>query len=388
VRRLVVGGAAAAITAAALLLGGVFAGGGAPASNLLSAAQLDRRGNAFEQRARETGDAGYYARAEAAYRRALKAAPNDLPATIGLGAVALSRHEFRQALALGRHAIALSPSTAAGYGVVGDALVELGRYEAGFETFNRMVSLKPSVASYARISYARELLGDIPAAAQAMQLAVDAAVGEPDALAWSHTQLGKLYWSHGRLPEAAREYRAALRVRPGYVYALEGLALVESARGRDARAVALAREAAAVLPLPQFVATLGDLLAGKAAERQYRLVGAIARLQRANGVNVDLETALFDVDHGIRLRASVALARTARAERPSIDGDDVLAWALARNGRCGEALRFSKHALRLGTLDASKFFHRGMIERCLGHRDAAAHWFARARATNPYWRQP
>jgi tetratricopeptide (TPR) repeat protein len=386
VRRLLVGGAAAAITAAALLLGGVFAGGGAPAAQPpLSPAQLDRRGNAFEQRARETGDSGYYTRAEAAYRRALRVAPDDLPATIGVGAVALSRHEFRQALALGRHAIVLSPSTAASYGVVGDALVELGRYEAAFEAFNRMVSLKPSVSSYARISYARELLGDVPGAAQAMQLAVDAAAGEPDALAWSHTQLGKLFWSHGRVAESAREYRAALRERPGYVHALEALALVESARRRDVHAIALAREAAAVMPLPQFVATLGDLLSGKAAERQYALVGAIAKLQRANGVKVDLETALFDVDHGIRLRASVALARAARAERPSIDGDDVLAWALARNGRCGEALGFSRRALRLGTLDASKFFHRGMIERCLGHDASAKPWFRRALGLNPHF---
>jgi pentatricopeptide repeat protein len=351
----------------------------------LSPAQFDRRGNAFAQSARETGDASYYARAEAAYRRTLRVAPNDLPATIGLGAVALSRHEFRQALALGRHAIALSPSTAAGYGVVGDALVELGRYEEAFEAFNRMVSLKPSVSSYARISYARELLGDVPGAAQAMQLAVDAAAGEPDALAWSHTQLGKLFWSHGRVAEAAREYHAALRVRPGYVHAVEALALVESARGRDARATARARRAAAVMPLPQFVATLGDLLRGEAAQRQYALVAAIAKLQRANGVKVDLESALFDVDHGIRLPASVALARAARAERPSIDGDDVLAWALARNGRCGEALGFSRRALRLGTLDASKFFHRGMIERCLGHDASAKRWFRRALALNPHF---
>ena len=68
--------------------------------------------------------------------------------------------------------------------------------------------------------------------------------------------------------------------------------------------------------------------------------------------------------------------------------DDLLAWALARNGRCNEALHYSKLALRLGTEDAAKFFHRGVIERCLGHRSAARHWFARSRATNPYWRQP
>lgn len=383
-RRLLVGGAAAVLTAAALLLGGVFSTGKGAAAPL-TVTQLDRRGNAFAQRGRETGDVSYYTRADAAYRRALSAAPNDLPATIGLGALALSRHDFRLGLKLGRRSLALSPSTAAGYGVVGDALVELGRYRSAFATFDRMVSLKPSVSSYARVSYARELLGDVPGAARAMQLAVESAVGEPEALAWSHTQLGKLYWTHGRIAAAAHQYRLALEVRPAYPSALNALALVEAARGRRTKAVALARRASEILPLPQYVASLGDLLRGRAAKRQYALVQAIARLERAGGVNVDLEIALFDIDHGVRVD-TVALARAAHAARPSIDGDDVLAWALARNGQCAEALHYSQHALRLGTRDAQKFFHRGVIERCLGHAAAAQQWFARAHATNPYWR--
>ena len=74
----------------------------------------------------------------------------------------------------------------------------------------------------------------------------------------------------------------------------------------------------------------------------------IERLLVANGVKTDLETALFDVDHGIRLPHALALARRRARDRPSIDGDDVLAWALARTGRCAEALRYSNRALRLG----------------------------------------
>jgi tetratricopeptide (TPR) repeat protein len=354
----------------------------------LTAAKLDRQGNAFAQRARDTGDASYYARAEAAYERALRSAPNDLAATIGLGSVALSRHEFRHGLVLGRRALALSPTTAAGYGVVGDALVELGRYREAFATFDKMVSLKPSVSSYARVSYARELLGDIPGAASAMRYAVDAAVGEPEALAWSQTQLGKLYWSHGRIGDARRAFRAALRLRSTYAPALDALAQVERALGHRVQAMALSRHASEILPLPQYVAAYGDLLHGAAARRQYALVAAIARLERARGVNVDLEIALFNVDHGIDLDRTLALARLAQRERPSIDGDDVLAWALARTGHCTEALHYSKSALRLGTLDAAKFFHRGVIERCLGQPASAQYWFTRAHETNPYWRQP
>jgi tetratricopeptide (TPR) repeat protein len=404
------------LTAAALLLGGVLNSGapraaravpyasplgGAPGGALVPQLQQQVRANprdarslgllglAYEQRARETGDAAYYTKADGVLRRALRLVPNDLLATTGLGALALSRHQFRDALALGRRAIAVSPSTARGYGIVGDALVELGRYEEAFETFNKMVTLKPSVSSYARVSYARELLGDVAGAVEAMRLAVDAAAGESESVAWAHTQLGKLLWSHGRPAAAEREYRAALSVRRGYVYALDALALVEAAQGRADRAIKLARRAAEAMPLPQFVGTLGDLLhvsgdeAG--AQRQRKLIGAIERLLRANGVRTDLEAALFDNDHGIRPSESLALARSSHAARPSIDGDDVLSWALVRNGHCGEALRYSKRALRLGTLDAAKFFHRGMIERCLGHGLEAKHWFRRALATNPHF---
>jgi tetratricopeptide (TPR) repeat protein len=176
---------------------------------------------------------------------------------------------------------------------------------------------------------------------------------------------------------------------PGYVYALDALAQVEGARGHYRRAIALEQRAVNTTPLPQFVAYLGELYqaSGKPAlaRRQYGLIGAIEQLLRANGVKTDLETALFDVDHGVRLPDALRLARLARADRPSIDGDDVLGWALARNGRCTEALTYSKRALRLGTKDALKYFHRGMIERCLGHDTAARSWFIRALDLNPHF---
>jgi len=285
-RRLILGGLAAGSTAAALLLGGVLTDGSAqetgtvPVASGIAASgtalipqlQQEVRGNptdvvglgllglAYQQRARETGDPSYYTKSEGVLRRALRYSPDDLVATGGLGALALSRHRFREALVLGRRAVTLSPSTARGYGVVGDALVELGRYREAFAAFNRMASLKPSLSSYARVSYARELLGDAGGAAKAMRLAIDAATGQPEALAWSQTQLGKLSWSQGRVAAAEREYRAALTTRPGYVYAFDGLAQVEAARGRTRNAIGYELRAVDAIPLPQFVASKFVLL--------------------------------------------------------------------------------------------------------------------------------
>ena len=141
------------------------------------------------------------------------------------------------------------------------------------------------------------------------------------------------------------------------------------------------------MPLPQYVATLGDLLqrAGRprAAARQYSVVTAIDRVQRASGVNTDLELALFRIDHDRGLAEATSQALAAQRMRPSIDAADVAAWGLARVGRCAEAKRYSTLALRLGTEDSLKFFHRGMIERCLGNGVAAKRWLQRALDLNP-----
>ena len=417
-QRLIIGAAAAVLAAVALTLGGVLhdsSGGPAAAapvptsvpadgpagdtSGLVTRLQatlranpndvrsLDSLGLAYQQRARETGDPTYYTKSDEALHRALALAPGDLVATSGLGSLALSRHRFRKALVLGRRAHAISPTTARNYGVIGDALVELGRYPAAFRAFDTMASIQPGLSSYARVSHARQLLGDIPGAISAMKLAVDAAEGQGEAAAWTHVQLGLIYLSVGRYAAAAAQDRQALWAFPGYANALDALARAEAGLGHYRKAIFFEQEAVNRIPLPQYVATLGDLYRAtgrqELARKQYELIGVIQRLLVANGVKTDLETALFNIDHGIRLRASLALARLAQRERPSIDGDDVLAWALERTGHCGEALRYSKRALKLGTLDALKIFHRGMIEGCLGNHAAKRTWLARALRLNP-----
>jgi len=214
-RRVLIAGTAAATAAAVLALGGVFrhdapaaavdvlpaavaaelqkgfAAGDTQAevaalqaelrANPRSVKALETLGLAYQQRVRETGDPGYYRKADGILHEALRLAPHDLIATAGLGQLALSRHQFRHALALGRRAQRISPTTAGVYGVIGDAELELGRYRQAFADFDRMAALKPSVASYARVSYARELLGHVTAAERAMQLASSAAVGAKEA---------------------------------------------------------------------------------------------------------------------------------------------------------------------------------------------------------------
>jgi tetratricopeptide (TPR) repeat protein len=303
--------------------------------------------------------------------------------------LALKQHRFQDALALGRQAQRRSPQTARNYGVIGDALVELGRYREGFRAYDRMGSLKPSYSSYARISHARELIGDIPGALQAMELAVRAAGAQGRPLAWARVHVGELHLGMGRLDRAEPEFRAALVASPGYAEAFEGLARVDAARGRLARAIPLQRRAVAATKEPGASVFLGDLYAAagktRLARSSYARANDLFRREAAAGGRIELETALVDLDSGVRLKSALARAHRAHAERPSVEADHVLAWALLRNDRCAEARHYSRRALRLGTVDVDAIFHRALIEHCLGRPREAGRWARRALAANPYF---
>jgi tetratricopeptide (TPR) repeat protein len=346
-------------------------------------------GLAYQQRARETGDSRFFTLSERALRDAQTFPSGDGLADTGLASLAVSRHRFAAALRSARLALRIDPQNATALGALGDAFLNLGQYRKAFVAYDRMALLSPGVASYTRIAHARELIGRPRAAIEALRLALTLRVPLREHRAAALVQIGNVQFNTGDLEGARRAYTAALRVFPAYVHAQAGLAHAEAAEGDFRHALPLFRHVVDRLPLPQYAIWQGDALhaAGSmvAARRAYALVSVIQTVQAANGVRTDLQTALFDVDHGRRLADALGRARAAHARAPSIDADDVLGWALARNGRCGEALQWSRHALRLGTQDATKFFHRGMIERCLGHDGAGRTWFRRALALNPHF---
>jgi tetratricopeptide (TPR) repeat protein len=348
---------------------------------------LVQLGFAYQLHWRETGDAGFLPRSETALRRALQARPDEANAVLGLGSLALIRHEFRAALVEGQRARRLLPGSARPFGVIGDALVELGRYPQAFAAFERMVSLRPSLASYARVAYARELVGDREGALAAMRLALDATGGQPEPTAWALVEVAKLERALGGRRAARRHARAALRAVPGYPSARVELARIEASDGRFERAIEHARRAADALPTSQALSLLADLLdrSGRhvQADRQRATVAVVDRVLAANGVRVDLESAVYRADNLIRPRETVELARRARAERPSIYGDDALGWALARTGRCDDAVTFARRALRLGTEDPLLHFHRGYAQGCAGDTAGMRESYREALALDP-----
>jgi tetratricopeptide (TPR) repeat protein len=346
-------------------------------------------GAAYLQKVRETGDPTYYGKTEEALTRALDLQPDDFAAMIQMGALSLARHQFREALAWGEKARVISPGTVLTYGVIGDAQVELGQYDAALETFQTMVDLRPDLSSYSRASYIRELHGDVEGAIDAMQRAVQAGGPNAENTNWTRVQLGNLYFNSGKLAEAEAQYNQALALYPGYIHAIAGLARVHAARGEYDEALKLYIDATNRIPLPEYVIALGDVYeaAGRnqEAQQQFDLVRVMERLYAANGVDTDLEMALFNADHDQNLNETLALARKAYATRPSIHGADALAWALYKTGNYTEAQKYSEKALQLGTKDALKLFHAGMIALKLGDKVKASDYLDQALTINPYF---
>jgi tetratricopeptide (TPR) repeat protein len=346
-------------------------------------------GIAYVQQARLTADPSYYPRAEGVLRRSLALDTKDnFDAMTGMASLAAARHEFTDALSWGQRGIAINPYNANIHAITGDALLELGRYQEAFNEFQRALDLKPNLTTYARGSYAQELQGDIPDAIRTMKMAVESA-GNADDLAWASTQLGDLSFNTGDLAGASLQYRRAMGVSPTFVQAHAGMAKVAAAHGDFATAIAGYSWVVQRSPLPDYVVALGDAyqVSGQPdqASRQYGLLHLEERLFRANGVNMDLEIALFDADHGTDLQAGLAAAQREWGRRQSIVVADALAWELYANGRYAEALGYSNRALALGTQSALFRFHRGMIERALGRDDAARRDLAEALGINPHF---
>lgn len=346
-------------------------------------------GLAYLQQARESADPTLYDRAEQAFESALAGDPTLGHALIGQGTLALSRHEFDLAEAWALAGREANPYAAEPLAILVDAQVETGRYDEAAHTLQQLLDLRPDNAAWSRVSYLRELHGDVPGAIEAMERAASSAAPGSEPRAWSLVQVGHLYFGSGDLPAAERAYGEAIFHRSDFAAAAYGLARVEAARGDPAAAAARMEPVVTRLPLPEYAIFLGELYESMgeaaAAGEQYDLVRALMALSAAGGMNVDLELALFDAAHGSDPDAAVARAEAAYAARPSIHAADALAWSLLAAGDAAAARPLSEQALRLGTRDANLWYRAGRIALAAGDEATGRRYLTTALEINPHF---
>jgi tetratricopeptide (TPR) repeat protein len=345
------------------------------------AALYYRLGDLYVQKGRQTGDITYFTLAGAALRESLTLEPNLAPAHRHLAFVLYSLHDFAGASAAANAAIKLDQDDSYAYGVLGDAELETGEYDAAAQSLARMVNLKGDLYSFSR----RSALADMRRA-----IAAGVAAGEPpEGVAWAQYMLAEDYFRMGKLDDAAAEGQAALKTYNNYFRALAILGQVRAAQGRFAEAADFYRRAIAVVPLPEYAVALGDVdtKLGRSAEaqQQYQLVEFIAKLNKLNRVLYNRVLVDYYADHDIEHEQALAMAAAEFKVRRDIYGEDALAWALYRAGKTEAAVPHMVAALRFKTTDARLYFHAGMIYAVLGERNTARACLQRALAINPHF---
>ena len=330
------------------------------------------------RRARVESNGGYTLKAERVLNAVLAREPGDYDALKMLGAVYMSQHRFREAIEVATRATRVHPKESWNYGVIGDAHIELGDYDAAFDAFDTMARLRPDAAAYARVAYAQELQGRLQDAIRSMRMAADATgAHDPESLAWHYAQGGNLLLQTGDTDAAEREFARAEHAFPGHPFAGAGAARVAAARGRYDDALTTYHALMSKAPTSEIAIAAADVLSMRGdedgARAMYARAEAIERDAWLTEARLTTNVARMLAERGVRTAEAVQLAEEAARSRRDIFTMDALAWAYFRAGRFTEAAAASRQARRTGTADRRILAHAAAIEQALGGGEAAVH---------------
>lgn len=326
---------------------------------------------AYTRRAYETADPSYYPLATGALDRAAKLVNNSPDVRSARANLFLALHNFSGARAEAAAVLKVQPNNFDAVLSLTDATIELGDYTTAAELVDRLVNQRPGVASFSRLSYLRQLNGDILGAEMAMRSAVSSAPPDSIDRAVALAYLGEVLLERGRGDAAMRSFSEALRLHPTSSIAAMGKARLAAGKRDWKMATTTLETLVDRVPVPGALGLLAELArangdhASETATNQ--LVDASIDLFRANGAIVDAEIATLLADRGPGSSTqAVAAAKKAYGARRTIFTEDALAWALMQSARPKEALPHIASALATNPAVASVHWHAATIYNALG----------------------
>lgn len=345
-------------------------------------------GDALAQKQRDTAEASWYAPAELAYQQALKLDPTRADAMTGLAWVWGGRHDFTQSVSWAKKAMEADPQNASAHGIVGDAALELGDLDRAFESYQRMMDLRPDLSSYSRGAWLVWLTGDAKKGRWLMEKAI--AYGSPHAenTAWCRSRLALMLFHEGALLPAAQLVEKAVQAAPANVPLLLMQARIQAAQSQDEAALATYQKILRAGQHLEALIGLGDLHAARGrsaeAEAAYFAVESLHVENVKNNIHDHMIMARFYADHDRQIEAAQKLV-LAHKESQNVYDLDALAWVALKAKDLPAARKLILKALNAHTPDAEIHFHAGLIAEALGdHRGAQSH-LSKALQLNPHF---
>ncbi len=268
--------------------------------------------------------------------------------------IQLSLHDFQHALETGQQALALNPYNAGIYGVLVDAHVELGQYEKAVEMADKMVSIRPDLRSYSRVSYLREIYGQPQPAIEAMEMAVEAGFPGQEHSCWARLTLAQLHEHYGKIEQAEMQYQLILSERPDYPFAIAGQARLAFQKGNYEEAENLLKKACDVIPEVGFYEQLAALYqkTGRNADfdRTMKAIWEMLADDVAHGHNMNLEYAALHRDLTADYEKALTYAMKEYELRPNnIDVNRLLSSIYQQMGQTEKARNHFEKASRTGS---------------------------------------
>ncbi|MBN8850679.1 MAG: hypothetical protein BGO55_30755 [Sphingobacteriales bacterium 50-39] len=337
----------------------------------------------FIQEARVTGNYMYYDKAALkCVNKVLKQDTSNGEALTFKSLIYLSQHHFADGLALAEKAHQINPFNAFIYGLLVDGNVEMGQYDSAVANADRMVSVRPDIRSYSRISYLREIHGDYQGAIEAMEMAVNAGGEGDETTEWCRVQLGRLYEYTGDLKSAEMHYTIALDERPGYALAWAGLARVAVAGGQYQKAIGYYRKADSMINDYSIKEECADAyaLAGRKASADSVTSLVINELSRDEQIGVSNDNIGHYADRELAYAylkvnnydKALEHALMEYNRRPgNIDANETVAWIYYCKKQSPEALPYLRTALKTHSRNPVLLCRAGLIYASIGHRSEA-----------------
>lgn len=327
----------------------------------------------YIQEARITGDHVYYDLAAMKLANdVLKTDSNNFEANVFKGTIYLSQHHFAEALPLCKRIQQLNPSNAFVYGMMIDANVELGNYDEAVANADKMISIRPDIRSYSRISYLREIYGDNAGAIEAMKLAVSAGYPGDEGTEWARVHLGQLYENTGDILNAQMHYTIALEERPDYAYGYAGLGRISRAAKNYSEAIRYYQKADSLVVDYSFKDELTDLYLlngekekSKASAKQViemlasKIVDGKEETEHGHYADRELAYAYIKTNE---LDKAYNHAFTEYNRRPqNIDVNETLAWVCYNKSDFENAQKYITVALKTNSKNPTLLCRAGLI---------------------------